>query len=149
MNHSKSVISLSISWVWAVVWMWPYAVSAGTLTGDLRAYDYTSLGWGAALGLLGGLLALIVALATDRRVVSQVLTESLRNALVSPIAGAAAFLALEGMVGMGWFFPPPVGRFLILIASGWAGTAFFVAIQGFVAVNFKAFLDILSAKVKP
>lgn len=149
MNHSKSVVSLSITWCWAVVWMWPYAVNAGTLTGDLRAYDYTSLGWAAALGLLGGVLALIVALATDHRVVSQVLAESFRNALVSPIAGAAAFLALEGMVSMGWFFLPPVGRFLILIASGWAGTAFFVAVRGFVAINFKALLDILSAKVKP
>jgi hypothetical protein len=125
-EHAKAVVWLFSTWCIAVAWLWPHAVRAGTLSADLRVYDWSSLGYAAALGLLGGLLALIVALATDHRVLMEVLKESLRNALVSPIAGTAAYLLLEAMGSLGWLMLPAVGRFLVIMGSGWAGIAFFI-----------------------
>jgi hypothetical protein len=134
-EHAKAVVWLFATWCISLAWLWPHAVQAGTLSADLRVYDWHSLGYAAALGLLGGLLALIVALATDHRVLMEVLTESLRNALVSPIAGAAAYLLLESMNGMGWIMLPSVGRFLVIMGSGWAGIAFFVWARGAVSIG--------------
>jgi len=124
-QHSASVSVLSSAWAVVALWLWPRAVQAGPLSGDFGVYDWTSLAYAALLGLMGGALALIVALATDRRVVLQVLGEGLRNALVSPIAGMAAYLMADAVSGMGWVTLPSGGRFLVIVGSGWAGIAFF------------------------
>lgn len=123
--HRPTVTGLATAWCFAVLWLWPRAVRAGTLSSDMKAYDWASLGYACALGLLGGVLALIVALATDRRVVTQVLGEGVRNALVSPIAGAVAYLALEAVTALQWWQAPTVARFLLIVGAGWAGIAFF------------------------
>jgi len=124
-QHSTSVSMLSSAWAVAALWLWPRAVAAQTLSQDFGHYDWVSLAYAAALGLMGGMLALIVALATDRRVVLQVLGEGLRNALVSPIAGMAAYLMVDAVVSAGWATVPAGGRFLAIVGSGWAGIAFF------------------------
>jgi hypothetical protein len=148
-EHRKAVIWLFGAWCWAVVWMWPHAVRAGTLSADIKGYDWISLAWSAGLGLLGGVLALIVALATDHRVLLEVFKESLRNALVSPIAGAGAFLLLEFLNALGWIALPSVGRFLVIVGCGWAGIAFFVWAKGMAAkwsVMFGNWLVTMGAK---
>lgn len=131
-EHARAVASLFCAWLLSVVWLWPHAVRAGTLSADLKVYDWTSLGYAAVLGFLGGVLALIVALASDHRAVTEVLKEGIRNAIVSPIAGAAMFLAVESMTSASWFLLPPVGRFLLIGGSGWAGIAFFIWMRGLV-----------------
>jgi hypothetical protein len=124
--HRPTVASLAVAWCCCVLWLWPRAVRAGTLSTEVKAYDWASLGYACALGLLGGVLALIVALATDRRVVLEVLTEGGRNAIVSPIAGGAAYLLLEALAGLDWLHAPTMVRFLVIVGSGWAGIAFFL-----------------------
>lgn len=113
------------AWCWALLWLWPRAARADALSREFRLYDWGSLGYAAALGLLGGALALIVALATDRRVVREVLAEGARNALVSPIAGAAAYLMLKAAAAEGWLTLATEPRFLLIVGAGWAGIAFF------------------------
>jgi hypothetical protein len=124
--HARIVSVLAFAWSLALLWVFPRAVLAGTLSSEITAYDWVSLAYACALGLLGGCLSLIVALASDRRVVSEVLTEGGRNALVSPIAGAAAYLMVDAVATMGWIGLSPVSRFLVIIGAGWAGVAFFV-----------------------
>lgn len=112
-------------WCWAFLWLWPQAVRADAALGaEVLAYDWKSMLYAAGLGLLGGALALIVALATDKRVVLDVLADALRNMLVSPIAGCIAFMALKAAAAVGWLNITTEPRFLVIIASGWAGIAF-------------------------
>lgn len=122
--HARALAVALPTWAWAIAWAWPHAVRAATLSSDVRLYDWTSLGWAALLGLLGGFLALIVALATDRRVVTEVLSESLRNALVSPIAGAVCYLGVQAAAAQFKFALSSEPRFLVIVAAGWAGIAF-------------------------
>jgi hypothetical protein len=124
--HFRTVSALSFAWTFALFWVFPRAVQAGTLSSDITVYDWISLAYACALGLLGGCLSLIVALASDRRVVGEVLLEGGRNALVSPIAGAAAYLMVDAAASMGWVGLSPVTRFLVIVGAGWAGVAFFV-----------------------
>lgn len=123
--HARALLVALPSWLMAALWLWPRWVRAQALSNEVRLYDWTSLGFAAALGLLGGFLALLVALATDRRVVVDVLAEGSRNALVSPIAGAAAYAMLKAAAALSWFTLPTEPRFLVIVGAGWAGIAFF------------------------
>jgi hypothetical protein len=124
--HARALALFVPAWCWAVLWwLWPRAAQADALATDMRLYDWRSLGYAALLGLGGGGLALIVSLATDRRVVLTVLAESARNAMVSPIAGAADYLLLKSAAALGWFSVATEPRFLLIVAGGWAGIAFF------------------------
>lgn len=125
--HARETAAAVLTWCAALMWLWPRAALAdAALSAEFRLYDWWSLLYAACLGLLGGSLALIVALATDRRVVFEVFKESGRNAVVSPIAGAAAYLGLKALAAFGWL---PVlstePRFLVIVGCGWAGIAFF------------------------
>jgi hypothetical protein len=148
-EHPRAVSALSACWAFAASWLMPRAALAASLRIDVHVYDWTSLGYAAALGLLGGLLALIVSLATDTRVVSQVLKEGGRNALVSPIAGMAAYLLVEAAFDANLFAVPPVGRFLVIVGSGWAGIAFFVWLRGSALKAAQALAEWVIAKGKP
>jgi hypothetical protein len=124
--HARIVSASMFAWSVTLLWIFPRAVLAGTLSSDISVYDWVSLSYACGLGLLGGCLSLIVALASDRRVVGEVLLEGARNALVSPIAGAAAYLMVDSVTSMGWIGLSPVARFLVIVGAGWAGVAFFV-----------------------
>lgn len=99
---------------------------ARTLREDLLQYDWISLGDAAGIGVAGGVMALVVSLATDKRIVKDILLESVRNLVVSPIGGAGAYLAMDAMSTSGWVDFPTVLRFLIIAIAGWAGVALFV-----------------------
>ena len=132
--HRFTVTALTSAWAFLALWLWPRAVRAGTLANEFKAFDWLSLGYAGALGLLGGILALIVALATDHRVVKEVFKEGGRNALVSPIAGCTAYLVLEGLASFGPTYQfTTVIRFLVIVGAGYAGISFFVWARGVVA----------------
>ena len=141
--HAPALAVALPTWLLALLWLWPRAVMAESLSAEFKGYDWTSVLYASALGLLGGALALIVALATDRRVVHEVLVESGRNAMVSPIAGAAAYLGLKAAAAMGWFTISTEPRFLVIVASGFAGIAFFQWVRGLGidgAASFRAWI---------
>lgn len=123
--HAPLLSALVPAWVSALLWVVPHAAKADTLSVEFHRYDWLSLLYAGALGLLGGGLALIVALASDKRVVREVWSESWRNALVSPIAGAAMFLCLKALAGLGWLSLTVEPRFALIVGAGWAGIAFF------------------------
>lgn len=103
--HARAVAFLLPMWVFAVAWLVPRMAEATTLSYDqgARAFNWLALGLASATGLWGGVLMLILALAMDRRVVSQVLMEGLRNAVASPITGMGAYFILEALRTLKWF----------------------------------------------
>lgn len=138
--HGRSMLVAALCWLQGLLWLWPRVVEASTLASDVKGYDWMSLAYAGGLGLLGGGLALIVALATDRRVVLGVLGEGLRNAMVSPIAGAMAYVGLEAIVAWRWVDPlAPAVRFLGIVGSGWAAIPFIEWVRG-LAQRFVGFV---------
>lgn len=121
--HARAVAVALPTWLFAAAWIWPHVAQAAPLSADVKGYDWVSLGWACLLGLLGGSLALIVALATDRRVVTEVITEGARNALVSPIAGAAGYALMQAAAAQGLFTLSVEPRFLVIVGFGYAGIA--------------------------
>lgn len=122
--HARALLFAFPTWCIALLWLWPRAVQAEALAKEVRGYDWPSLGYAAALGLLGGCLALIYALATDRRVVVEVLKEAGRNALVSPLAGLVAYMLLKALAALDWLTLSTEPRFVVIVGAGWAAIAF-------------------------
>lgn len=121
--HERAVLIAAPLWSICLLWLWPRAARAEALSAEIWRYDWASMGYACLLGLMGGALSLIVALATDRRVVVEVLREGTRNAIVSPIAGAGAYAGLKTLAALGWFTASTEPRFLVIVAAGYAGIA--------------------------
>lgn len=121
--HTSLVSILSIVWLVMAAILWPLSAYAASLSADVKVYDWLSLLAACGIGMLGGLGALIVALASDEKVVLHVTRDSLRNMIVSPIAGAAVYLLIEAMEDLNL---TPGKRFFAIGFAGWAGIEFFV-----------------------
>jgi hypothetical protein len=121
--HTRALALALPAWTFAVAWVWPRAARAEALSSEVHTYDWTSVAYAGGLGLLGGGLALMVALATDKRVVTEVFRESARNAFVSPLGGILAFPCLKAGTALDLFSLTTEPRFLVIVASGYAGIA--------------------------
>lgn len=98
--HARALALLLPLWLWAMAWLAPRMAWAATVASydqGARDYNWLALGLAAGTGLWGGVLMLILALAMDTRVVTEVFKEGLRNAIVSPITGMAAYGVLEAI----------------------------------------------------
>ena len=115
------------------IWLACYATlswAGTTLAQDVRAYDWESLAWAGAAGLLGGLGRFILSLASDRNVVLRVPPGWWRDALTSIIAGLVGYVVVQGaaaVVVAYWSASgiPRDARTLILVGAGWMGLRFF------------------------
>lgn len=98
---------------------------AATFAQEIRGFDWESLLWGAAAGLLGGALRTIFTLANDNRVVFSVLKEARKDMVVSFLAGGFAY-ALCVAIESKW--PGTVTReirMLAIVGAGWTRAAIF------------------------
>lgn len=105
-----------------------------TLAQDLMVYDWMSLVFAAAAGLLGGAARTIFTLVSERAIVGNVKTLLLKDLVVAVIGGAAMYLAIQGYnsaVGaMTIVSLPPIARdlrVLFIVGAGfsrgkWFGT---------------------------
>ena len=105
-----------------------------TLAQDLIAYDWMSLVFAAAAGLLGGAARTIFTLVSERAIVGNVKTLLLKDLVVAVIGGAAMYLAIQGYnsaVGVMTIIAlPPIARdlrVLLIVGAGfsrgkWFGT---------------------------
>jgi hypothetical protein len=98
---------------------------ASTLTQDVFSWDYSSLMWGGIAGLLGGTLRTIFTLATDSRVVFSILKESIKDLIVSMIAGGVAYCILLAVESRWPGFITREIRMVVIVAAGWMRVAFF------------------------
>lgn len=124
-NHPGLVTSLCFVWVALATYSLPLAAHAASLTDDVASFDLRAAGWAAVIGAMGGFAALIVALGSDKRHLTEIVPEALRNLMVSPVAGFVAYLVLEAAIP-GVPVLNKIQRFLALGFAGWAGVAFFI-----------------------
>lgn len=136
MARYLAALAMAQAWAACLLFVWPRAAQAQQLSDEFFLYDWTSLYYGAILGALGGVAALFVALATDRRPVRDVFGEALRNLLISPLGGIAAYLIINALSSQGWLTLNRDLRFCVMIACGWGGIGFFLFL-GEVAVSLR------------
>lgn len=67
-----------------------------TLVQDVLAYDWMSLLFAAAAGLLGGAARTIFTLVSERALVGNVKTLLLKDLIVAIFGGAVAYIAIQG-----------------------------------------------------
>ena len=117
MKHAKLVNVLGLLWLWCFAGLtW----AANTFAQDVRGYDWESLLWGAAAGLLGGALRTILTLATDSRVVLDILRESWKDAIVALIGGGVAYALVQAAASLHLFEVSRDLRMLIIVGFGWS-----------------------------
>jgi hypothetical protein len=121
MKHERTVVVLIA--LWAVTFS--QIVRAATLNEFMGTYDWMSLGWAALIALTGGALRTIVALASQD-IVWHVLRQAGRDAVVSLIAGMAAYVALEAYRTIGAV--PSEVRFALILAAGVARSKTFAVL---------------------
>lgn len=122
MKHAKLVNRL------IPIWFLCYAGlswAASSFAQDVRGYDWESLLWSGAAGLLGGAFRTILTLAGDGRVVLDILKESWKDAIVALIAGLAAYVVIQGVNSTHYFDIPRDLRMLIIVGAGWTRMGFF------------------------
>ncbi len=115
------------------VWLACYATlswAGTTLAQDVRAYDWESLAWAGAAGLLGGVGRFILSLASDRDVVLRIPPGWWRGVLASVLAGLAGYVVVQGgsafvQTYLGMQGVPRDVRTMILVVAGWMGLRFF------------------------
>ncbi|MDP9902603.1 hypothetical protein [Variovorax ginsengisoli] len=98
-----------------------------TLAQDLIAYDWMSLAFAAAAGLLGGAARTIFTLVSERALVGNVRTLLLKDLVVALIGGAAMYLAIQGYNSWASAIPyitlPPIARdlrVLLIVGAGFS-----------------------------
>lgn len=117
MNH-RAFVTFCLA-LWLVLFV--RLVQAATLAESMGVYDWLSLRWALAIALLGGFLRLIYGLASDSRVITAILRESWRTALLSLLAGLAAFILIEAAKSTGASVTNEI-RFTAILAAGVGGT---------------------------
>lgn len=117
--HGRVLSILTPLWLLWVVWLFPRLSYAGSLDYDqgIRDLNWSAIGLAALTGFAGGFGMLILALATDKRVVRAVMREGLRNALASPIMGLLAYGVLQAVSSFGWRIPFEVSFVAVLVAG--------------------------------
>lgn len=120
--HARAIGFFMPAWLFMVVWLVPRAAEAATLVDydqGIRALNWGSIGLAALTGFAGGFGMLVLALATDTRVVREVLKEGLLNALASPIMGLLMYATLQAVRSFGWSVPFELS-FISVLAAGMA-----------------------------
>jgi len=118
--HARAVALFATVWLWLLAWLAPrFAMAAALVPYDagIRALNWPAIGLAALTGFAGGVAMLVLALATDQRVVREILAEGVRNAIASPITGLMAYGVLQAAAALGWRAPFEVS-FVVLLLAG-------------------------------
>jgi len=122
-SHGRAVVLCA--WLAALSYCLPAAAEGMALSYGIKEYDMAFVGWCILVAMVGGLgRTVLTFLSTDVAIVS-VLRETLRDLMISALAGAAAAVILYAVHSVGINIPVPVDV-LILAACGWARMGFFV-----------------------
>jgi len=145
-NRARSIDLLTHVWLLLLIYTYPRAIQAATFAEDMRDYDYESILWAIATGLLGGFARTLVSLASDKVIVSNVWREACKDAVVSIIAGAAALVFLEALRSVYWQSMPSPARFAIILFAGASRVSFFGYINRFVTQVLDAWIARIAGK---
>lgn len=131
-NRARSLTVLTHVWLLMFMYTYPRAMQAATFAEDMRDYDYESLLWAIATGLLGGFARTLVSLASDKLIVNNVWKEAAKDAVVSIIAGGAALIIIEVLRATYWPTVPSAVRFAFILFAGASRIAFFGQVNTFI-----------------
>lgn len=119
-KHPKSVSFLVLLWLWSYAKL-ATAAALGPFSADVQGYDFESLLYAAATGLLGAAGRTIYALATDRVIVGSLGRQWFKDAIVASIGGMVAFAVVTYCAP----FAPNVltaeARMLVIVTVGASG----------------------------
>ena len=119
-KHPKSVSFLILLWLWSYTKL-VSAAALGPFSADVQGYDFESLLYAAATGLLGAAGRTIYALASDRVIVGSLWRQTLKDMVIASLGGMVAF----GLVTFCARYAPGIltseARMLIIVAVGASG----------------------------
>jgi hypothetical protein len=145
-NRARSIGVLTHVWLLLFIYTYPRAIQAATFAEDMRDYDYESILWAIATGLLGGFARTLVSLASDKVIVSNVWREAAKDAVVSIIAGGAALVFLEALRSVYWQSMPSAVRFAIILFAGASRVSFFGYLNKFITQVMDAWTARIAGK---
>jgi len=106
--------------LWAMLFY--RTVQAATLSEFMGNYDQQLLQWAAATALLGGIIRTILSLESDKRVIRDILSTALWDAIKALIAGMLAFVVVQAVRSTGLAVPSEI-RFTAVLVAGWSRIA--------------------------
>lgn len=112
MKHERLVIPLLALWALTV----SQIARASTLGESMAQFDWASVGWAALIGVTGGALRTIVALAS-MDIVPNVWRRALLDAVISVVAGVAAYWVVEMLRSFNLPITPEA-RFAAVMVAG-------------------------------
>jgi len=119
MKRQKLVNSLLLLWLCCYSGLL-YAAAGMTTAQELMQYDWQSFFMAALAGLLGGFLRTILTLASEKRVVLDILRESWKDCLVAVVGGGIVYLILQALSSLNYFVIPRDVRILLIVGAGFS-----------------------------
>ena len=117
-TRHQFVVFLIIFWALTFV----HIVRAATMHEFMGGYDQNLLQWAAASSLLGGGIRTILSLESDKRVITDIASTAVWDAVKSLVAGMLAFIVIQAIRSSGMLVPSEI-RFTAVLVAGWARTA--------------------------
>ena len=119
-KHPKSVSFLILLWLWSYTRL-VAASPLGPFSEDVQGYDFESLLYAAATGLLGAAGRTIYALASDRVIVGSLWRQVFKDMVVASLGGMAAFAIVTYLAPYAPGILTREARMLAIVAVGASG----------------------------
>ncbi|MCZ2496449.1 hypothetical protein GN316_06750 [Xylophilus sp. Kf1] len=113
-----------------ILWLGCYSTltwANTTYAQDILAFDYMSLVFAAASGLLGGAARTIITMISPRALVGNVKVLLMKDLVVALVGGAVVYMVIQGynagVASMTWVTLPPIARdlrVLLVVAAGYS-----------------------------
>lgn len=119
-KHPKSVSFLILLWLWSYTKL-VSAAALGPFSADVQDYDFESLLYAAATGLLGAAGRTIYALASDRVIVGSLWRQTLKDMVIASLGGMVAFALVTFCAPYAPSILTREARMLIIVGVGASG----------------------------
>lgn len=119
-KYPRSVSVLAFLWLWSYTNLLYATVALGPFSADVQGFDFESLLYAAAAGLLGGAGRTIYSLASDKVLVGSLWREGLKDGVIAILGGMVAFVLVTYLAN---YWPGVFTREARMIAIVLAGAS--------------------------
>lgn len=116
-KHPQSVSLLVFLWLWSYTNLL-YAVTLGPFSEDVHGFDFESLAYAAAAGLLGGAGRTIYSLASDKVLVGSLWREGFKDGIIAILGGVVAFVIVTYLANFWPSIFTREGRMILIVLAG-------------------------------
>jgi hypothetical protein len=120
---SSAMLGRRAALVWVACYSWlvhVHAAGLGPFRQEVYAYDYESLAWAAAFGLMGGVFRTILSLMSEKVILLSIWRTMSRDLVFALIGGAAVYVLVEWLATV---MPGVFGKELRMLAILVAGAS--------------------------